>query len=95
MTRSRRRMRKPCNPDHYDDPMGLDDPAPPPPVEITATVTGLSEEEDAARHIALRFNTNLRTCVNCEQVYESIFFCPRCEFKTMPLGSAPWRKKVV
>lgn len=74
--------------DRYDDPLGLDDPAPAPaPPAITATVTGLNEEEDAARIIALRFNDQLRFCGSCEADYEvehgrqgDPYNCPRCGY---------------
>lgn len=90
--------------DHYDDPLGLE--APP---KVTATVTpptlpvptGLTDEEDAARYMALRFNPNAMVCPNCEGIYDSsdydssdhIDHCPRCDERLQPLGTPPRRRK--
>lgn len=49
-------------------------------------VTGLSDEEDAARHLALRFNTNLKFCANCEVYYELKATGAYCRVCWMPLG---------
>lgn len=89
--------------DHYDDPLGLE--APP---KVTATVTpptipvptGLTDEEDAARYMALRFNPNARVCLNCEGIYDQLLpsgdqidHCPRCDDWLQPVGTPPRRRK--
>lgn len=68
-------------------------------------ITGLSEEEDAARYISLRFNPTLLSCPNCEVVIDHglehlkqeaavvIVFCPRCNGKLAPVGTPPRRRK--
>lgn len=57
-------------------------------------VTGLSEEEDAQRHLALRFNENLVFCTNCEVTYELAGWgCVRCGQILAPKGTPPKRRK--
>lgn len=57
-------------------------------------ITGLSEEEDAQRHLAVRFNPDLRVCVNCEIMVDvQVGFCPRCLFSLAPIGTSPLRRK--
>jgi len=47
--------------------------------------TGLSDEEDALRHMALRFNQTIEWCNNCECAYDThtdsglLQACPRCD----------------
>lgn len=80
------------------DPLGLDDP--PLPKEAYApaalTITGLSDEEDAARHLALRFNPDLRFCPNCETVMvpQPYNWCPYCGDHCREVGTKPRIKKV-
>lgn len=82
-----------------DDPLGLvdafyDDCERSPPEPPATAPTGLSEEEDAARHLALRFNPNMRICVNCEQIYDNIYICQRCDLPLRPIGAKVLRYKV-
>lgn len=89
--------------DHYDDPLGLDDPETEDISDIEgrmapAVPTGLSDEEDAARFLAQRFDRTLGFCRNCEGYYACrvvggvtmTTFCPVCreQFLTIP-GTAP------
>lgn len=63
--------------------------------------TGLSEEEDAQRHMALRFNPELVWCANCEVSYDKPALydpddwhsCPRCGGYLTDDGRAPLRRK--
>lgn len=59
-------------------------------------ITGLSEEEDAQRHIAARFNPDLLVCPNCEVLLDGKqvgHYCPRCGALSAPKGTAPLRRK--
>lgn len=90
-------MPKKKQPDHsIDDPLGLLDPelsvgsfADPDPLPIP---TGLSDEDDAGRWLALKFHAVM--CWNCESVYEPDVgtFCPRCHLHLLPVADA--REKV-
>lgn len=54
-------------------------------------ITGLSEEEDAQRHIAVRFNPDLLVCPNCEITFDTTQvgdICPRCQLTLYPLGTS-------
>lgn len=85
----------------YDDPLGLDNPLPDaayPPEPVV--VTGLSDEEDAARHLALRFNRDLRFCPNCEAIVDVTkmkdphhHWCSYCGDTLRPLGTKPRIRK--
>lgn len=64
-----------------------------PPVPVP---TGLSEEEDAQRYLALRFNPDLKFCPNCEVVVDGNltgFYCHTCTDTLQEVGTAPRRKK--
>ena len=63
--------------------------------------TGLSDEEDAARHLALRFNRDLVYCPNCEWAMDKAdaandidLNCPRCWCIVGPVGTKPYRRKL-
>lgn len=89
-----------------DDPFCLDDMFKV-PGEIDAAhiqpvvATGLSDEEDAARALARRFDRSLGFCRNCEQVYRQAThgdivlttFCPRCKDTLHEVGTEPRRRK--
>lgn len=64
--------------------------APTPPA--APVVTGLSDEEDALRHLAERFDPDLKFCTNCEVAYHSPL-CMRCFDMTSPMGTPPRKKK--
>jgi len=91
-------------PDRYDDPLGLDRPAPKDdPIcapQVPAVVTGLSDEDDAARYLALRFNPDLRFCPNCETYHGAAregmhdHWCSYCGDTLRPVGTRPRIKKV-
>lgn len=82
-------------PDHYDDPLATG--AMPDAAEAPEPIpTGLSDEEDAQRHLALRFNHDLLFCINCEvhyerqvQVYPGEHRCPRCTLRLWRAGTPP------
>lgn len=58
-------------------------------------VTGLSDEEDAQRLLAMRFNEDLLFCTNCEVSYDKTYWvCPRCDITLSPMGTPPHRRKV-
>lgn len=63
----------------------------------TPIPTGLNNEEDAARHLALRFNKSLLFCGNCEVTYdidqERQPWCPYCGDFWREVGSYARRKK--
>lgn len=66
------------------------------PILTEPVVTGLSDEEDAQRHLALRFNPDLRFCPNCETVIDSKltgFYCPRCSETLQTVGSRARHRK--
>lgn len=86
----------------YDDPLGLDEPlmdelersdAPIEPL----VATGLSDEDDAARNLALRFDPSAGFCRNCEGYYRCdvvdgvtmTTFCPRCAGFTLYVPGTP------
>lgn len=59
-------------------------------------VTGLSDEEDARRHLARRFNPDLKFCPNCEMIMDAKktgFFCPHCRDTLAEIGTQPRRRK--
>lgn len=87
------------------DPLGLDellpegDPCYAPQVAI---VTGLSDEEDARRHLTLRFNPHMRFCPNCETYTEragepdktnNYHWCDYCGDNLREVGSTPRTRK--
>lgn len=88
----------------YNDPLGLNecsavlpnDHPDPPPLPVP---TGLTDEEDAARYMALRFNPDAGFCPNCEGVYESQpydRYCPICIEPLQPLSEMkPRRRKFI
>lgn len=88
-------------PDHYDDPLGLDnevwvDELKP---HFVPTPTGLSED-DATSWLALRFDPCARICRNCE-AYCAVAIpddgpaCPVCGFYTLaPVGTKPAKRKL-
>lgn len=88
----------------YRDPLGLDDPVvepgPTTTVQRPLTITGLSDEEDAARHMELHFDTSVRFCTNCEFYVEVLTnaadaLCPRCEMYLLwPAGTRPLHRKL-
>lgn len=103
MPRSKR-----TDPDRYADPLGLDDPLPEgkPGYAPSAAlvVTGLSDEEDAARHLALRFNPAVKFCPNCETYVDQdkadpvnrdlhVHWCPYCGDNLREVGVAPRKRK--
>lgn len=95
---------------HWDDqPFGLTmDGSPDPAREIVPMPTGLTDEEDAPRHLRLQFDGAVGFCLNCEGTYamewttyeddtrETIATsCPRCgpyDWLVRP-GTKPLRKK--
>lgn len=92
-------------PDHYDDPLGVDEILPagqPIYAPQVAIVTGLSDEEDARREIAKRFNPEMRFCRNCETYAErhspdapNHFWCDYCGDILADVGAEPHRRKRV
>lgn len=91
----------------YRDPLGLDDVFDPMAaggqlVIAPLVVTGLSDEEDAARHLTLRFDRTIGFCRNCEGYYPCEMhgeiamttWCPACKeyFLTEP-GTKPLKRK--
>lgn len=70
--------------------------------EVPPTVplpTGLSNEEDAQRHLDLRFNPLLKYCPNCETPVasgEMIYgpWCAYCGDALRDMGTAPRKKKL-
>lgn len=65
-----------------DDPLELwsVEYVPPPALPQAPVITGLSDEEDARRHLLYRFGSVLR-CPNCETIYEVSSedkWCDRC-----------------
>lgn len=87
------------------EPINLDECFQVLPEDVTRAepiVTGLSDEEDVGRHLALRFSPTLLFCPNCEIVVDHecdwllqpevatvIFFCPRCNARLAPMGTPP------
>jgi len=67
------------------------------PVVANAPIpTGLSDEDDAPRLIAQKFNPDLWFCTNCEGHYDvaSIGYrCPRCMVTFSPPGTRPDKYK--
>lgn len=72
----------------------------PPREEETATAvvvsvpTGLSEEEDAGRHLEIKFNRQVMFCTNCEGYYggdmdEGDDICPVCDIWMHAVGTPP------
>lgn len=95
-----------CVPDHYDDPLGVDDEILPEGAPIygpqVAIVTGLSDEEDARRHMALRFNGSIKFCPNCETFttrdgdpapQNNYHWCDYCGDNLREVGAAPRVRK--
>jgi hypothetical protein len=88
----------------YSDPLGLDDPLPDDdPIcapQAPLVITGLSDEEDAGRHLALRFNPELRFCPNCETFHgppvkgKHDHWCSYCGDNLRPMGTKPRTKKI-
>lgn len=65
-------------------------------------VTGLSDEEDALRHIEQRFNPDLRFCPNCESIVvrevpgsidPSNPWCDYCGDTLQPMGTKARTRK--
>lgn len=60
-------------------------------------MTGLSDEDDAARYLALRFNPDLRFCPNCETVVDTSKvdrpWCIYCGDNLQPMGTKPRLRK--
>lgn len=61
-------------------------------------VTGLSDEEDAARLLALHFQSDLYVCRNCEVHYRCCTKfeddnCPRCNMPLSSKGVPPLKAK--
>jgi hypothetical protein len=55
--------------------------------------TGLSDEEDAHRHLAIRFNAMF--CTNCEAYYDADHeFCNACSMRLRPVGTPPMKRKI-
>lgn len=53
---------------------------------------GLSDEEDAHRHLALRFDSMF--CINCELHFSAEhLWCNACSRTLRPYGTAPSRRK--
>lgn len=111
--RFRRSPRLPrCDPpEHYDDPLGTDACAPPSSLddytaEPVPVITGLSDEEDALRHLRHKFEPGLGFCRNCEGTYKCEMdnnvvlttWCPACqrlginEFLCLP-GTPPYASR--
>lgn len=92
-------------PDHYDDPLGVDEILPagqPIYAPQVAIVTGLSDEEDARREIAKRFNPAMKFCPNCEtytersgepSVQNNYHWCDYCGDNLREVGVSPRKKK--
>lgn len=58
--------------------------------------TGLSDEEDARRHLATRFDDELAYCTNCEITVNAVAaggHCHRCSDMLSPIGTPPRRRK--
>lgn len=55
--------------------------------------TGLNDEDDARRLLAIKFNS--RFCPNCETYYDEGVgaFCPACFDTLLAVGSPPRRRK--
>lgn len=82
-------------PDRYDDPLDLSNQVQPytvPGEPIAPLPTGISDEEDAQRYIALQLNPALMFCTNCEVNYESDI-CPRCLSQLQPPGTPPLKSR--
>lgn len=91
------------DPDKYDDPLEMKEVSSggttlPPTAGVV--LTGLNEEEDAARYVAIEFNTDLKFCPNCEGIYDretlpskEFMWCPYCGDNLRPVGTAPRRRK--
>lgn len=91
------------DPERYEDPLGMDEiavdgdqitrvtPA------VPVVVTGLSDEEDAARYVAKEFDKNLRFCANCEAYYDiehmKYYWCPYCGGNLAPVGTKANKRK--
>lgn len=78
----------------------------PPPPPIVEEPTGLSDEEDAVRHLRRKFDDLVGFCPNCESYYampnrdfadlnEVIFgtMCPICRDFLYRVGHPPLRRK--
>jgi hypothetical protein len=104
MRRKPQRVPNACDPERYDDPLGLSEPlpegAPAYAPAVPAVVTGLSDDEDARRYLALQFNQDLRFCTNCETYHgphvENLhdWWCHYCGDNLRPVGTKPRTKKV-
>lgn len=95
-------------PTRYNNPLGLDEldellpegrPVYAPQVAI---VTGLSDEEDARRYMALRFNGDIWFCPNCETYCErsgdpdtqnNFYWCNYCGDSLRAVGTKPRKRK--
>lgn len=103
---SHRKQRSP-EPTRYDDPLGIDEILPegnPSYAPQAAIPTGLSDEEDARRHMALRFHPDMRFCPNCETYTirtgepskeNNYHWCHYCGDNLREVGSPPRKKKFV
>lgn len=80
-----------------DDPFCHNDAPTPPPPNAGLVLTGLSEEEDAARIITRSFNPHLFYCQNCEVHYECFTEfddnCNRCGTPLADKNASPLRRK--
>lgn len=60
-------------------------------------ITGLSDEDDAARYFAREFDKSLRFCANCETYYDAtemkFQWCPYCGSTLAPVGTKANRRK--
>lgn len=81
----------------YDDPLGLDDPRPEKHSPEPMMITGLSDEADASRHLAMRFNRDMMFCPNCEGLYDATKaqhdWCPYCGDLLKPIGTKARTRK--
>lgn len=94
------------DPEKYDDPLEIDEILPggkPIYAPQVAIVTGLSDEEDARRHVALRFNGSIKFCPNCETYTErdgdlpsaqnNYHWCDYCGDNLREVGTTPRTRK--
>lgn len=100
----RKRPRSPEQTFNPNDPLDINlwDTVPLPDHEYTnaqAIVpipTGLSDEEDAKRHLAFKFDDGIGFCRNCEGHYKmegTHNLCPVCLSFLSPVGTPPAKRK--
>lgn len=63
--------------------------------EIVPIPTGLSDEDDAGRHLALQFDNEIWLCPNCEALWRNTTThqCPYCGINLGPKDMRPDRRK--